>query len=88
VNRVEHPGAGPGHALEESPAVNAVLVDVVLNKISHDVVSPSPGAGCKMLAARGLWDVRLELAVFIPSKRHIFISGNKKDVSAVSLSGD
>jgi hypothetical protein len=41
-----------------------------------------------MLAARGLWDVRLELAVFIPSKRHIFISGNKKDVSAVSLSGD
>jgi hypothetical protein len=68
VNCIKHSSAGPGHALQESPAVDAILVEIVANKFCHDVFSPPAGVGCRMLAARGLRDVRLALAAFIPSK--------------------
>jgi hypothetical protein len=78
VNGIEYARAGPSHALQKSPAVNAILVFVIVfNKVSHVIVPPSANAAFEKLAARGLRDVRPGLAALIPGKRAISRPGIK-----------
>jgi hypothetical protein len=77
VNGVEDSRAGPSHALQKSPAVDAVFVDIVFNKVSHVIVPPSANAAYEKLAARGLRDVRLVRTALIPCKSAISWPGIK-----------
>jgi hypothetical protein len=63
--------------LQKSPAVDAISVDIVFNKVSHVIVPPSANAAPEKLAARGLRDVRPGLAALIPGKWPISTPGIK-----------